>query len=1200
LPDLENHLKAIIGQTDTILFIGSGISRWSGLPSWGGLILELADFLESHGIDASIVRRESDSGELLQAASYAFDRLTKSQICEFVRKSCRVGNAHPHPVHEKIVTLGPTCFVTTNYDHLIEDSLREWKRGQHFRVVTNRQLVETAEIIQSRSMEFVFKLHGDVDDCDSIVLTHEQYRALLPDGELHHALETAHILLASRPIVYLGFGLRDPDFNYIRNLLANTYKGATRDHYAVMADVAAVEADYWRRHYGIQILSYPTAQGAEGSRGHTGLLQLLERLRPQPALDSALRQVPSDDDRLTLGLMRHASRLSRFEPQGTEFPLRVNFQKARTGGTRFTELDLFHGSKVERLLDKGPRRLVLVGHPGAGKSYALRKAVSRIADQLHKHCMTEPFPEKEVSVPVFLDLKLYRGNLRSLVETSLPVGLSLDSISSRFKMRLFLDAFNEMPSDYLEQGSWEADFSSVLTPMNPASLVISSRTTDLLTNLDLPVFALDQLDADYVKERLAHRKMTVSGKLRGDVLQLLQTPLYFKLVMSGGVVLPTDAHPRDLYAAVLAKLSVDFVEKFRANVELEPAFRLTAYSAMDKGQEAVATSEFLALLQDQLLRHAVKADAKEILNWLVGRDFLVPYSGGRVAFFHQSVTEFLAAEELACRYLDSPSILTEKLGWRRWDQALFLAMSFLPQRNAAKFVDEVARIDLGLALSAARFAGVASDKITQRLLRKIYERPSLAKDFSSSLPWILVFVPLSPEHQRALRKIVRLGNSLGGVAAARLTELFGRKSHSEVFGLLSSRSSDYNFCRPIGEALNGKIVIGDLPRIVRIIDKVQSLVKGKGGRAHQGLDSAVGVMISKLPIRRVYEALYDRSKPYSKQKVRLAVLYVALREQRSSESLAVAGELFLEGWNQAVVCLSFIAKFGKERNNLNWSSFDTRHLDKCIKLLSNEEHAQWSLSFLRAMSMARQDFRSLLQKAAENEKGIKKACLLFACTDERDVSIFDALSETTRMSPDEIQAEPVGGLKGLEVDWTGHEDLFVQLLRLRNVRLACPLIECIYSRNRGNVKVEIGRIDWWLDWLRDGANTKEYKWWFHDRLSFFLTTCVDAAKRAEYVYEFNKKDSRYRDLIAATVLGRIDDLTTDQLTSNAVSYLLKNLSQKHVAGIYEPLLGQIATEGFVLSTLLPLLQKARGRKKKNLLAILRRAGRRHGRRYLAE
>ena len=131
-------LKQVLAQADTVLFVGSGISLWSGLPSWSQLIQELAEFVEASGASADLVRAEAKRGDLLQAASYGFYKLTKPQIGDFVRKACRYGIAKPHEIHRKLVCLGPRLFVTTNYDNLVEESLRIWQPDRFFRLVTNR------------------------------------------------------------------------------------------------------------------------------------------------------------------------------------------------------------------------------------------------------------------------------------------------------------------------------------------------------------------------------------------------------------------------------------------------------------------------------------------------------------------------------------------------------------------------------------------------------------------------------------------------------------------------------------------------------------------------------------------------------------------------------------------------------------------------------------------------------------------------------------------------------------------------------------------------------------------------------------------------------------------------------------------------------------------------------------------------------
>ena len=446
------NLRKVLERSDTVLFIGSGISTWSGLPSWTDAVEELARFLEAAGANPDLVRAEAKKGDLIQAASYGLDRLTKQQMGEFIWSLCRCGTARPKEIHRIIINLGPRCYVTTNYDDLIEQSLRRWHEGRPFRTVTNRHLTETAGITQTHASDYVFKPHGDVGDLDSIIMSREQYRALLPQGDLHAALEALKILLVSRPVVYLGFGLRDPDFIYLRDTVLNTFKSGTRDHYAVMADVTEAECDYWRRQYGIHIVGYATMPGAGGRRDHTNLVALLDGLLEKGDGGTGDGFNPSGSDTI-LALARHAGRLMGGKTLDNELQLRVHSERAILSGTDWRgKLDRFDLSRVERFLDRGPAQSLLIGLPGAGKSYAVRRSVARLAENLRKACLEESFERKSVVVPVLADLKMYRGNLTELMDQALPVGLPFATLSQHFKMKVFLDSFNEMRQAYLETG----------------------------------------------------------------------------------------------------------------------------------------------------------------------------------------------------------------------------------------------------------------------------------------------------------------------------------------------------------------------------------------------------------------------------------------------------------------------------------------------------------------------------------------------------------------------------------------------------------------------------------------------------------------------------------------------------------------------------------------------------------------------------
>ena len=66
-----------------------------------------------------------------------------------------------------------------------------------------------------------------------------KYRSLLLHGERHMALETLKTLMVSRPLVCIGFGLKDPDFLYIRDILSNIYQaGSFVRHFSIPISIS--------------------------------------------------------------------------------------------------------------------------------------------------------------------------------------------------------------------------------------------------------------------------------------------------------------------------------------------------------------------------------------------------------------------------------------------------------------------------------------------------------------------------------------------------------------------------------------------------------------------------------------------------------------------------------------------------------------------------------------------------------------------------------------------------------------------------------------------------------------------------------------------------------------------------------------------------------------------------------------------------
>jgi hypothetical protein len=186
----------------------------------------------------------------------------------------------------------------------------------------------------------------------------------------------------------------------------------------------------------------------------------------------------------------------------------------------------------------------------------------------------------------------------------------------------------------------------------------------------------------------------------------------------------------------------------------------------------------------------------------------------------------------------------------------------------------------------------------------------------------------------------------------------------------------------------------------------------------------------------------------------------------------------------------------------------------------------------------------------------------------------------------------------VEFDWRGQDELFVNLLRLRNVEMVLALGGGSIPPRLDNLGVlEIGDIAWWLEWMLEASNDNSSHW-FLSTLSSILANHVSDAKIADFVAEFNKNDSKYRRVLLDYVIPAFD-IPFDSFSEDTISFLLADLSRRaHISEWHGHLLGRTATEKFVSERLLPLLDGARGQFVENLKSVLKQAGSRHGRRYI--
>ncbi len=1199
---IEN-LKKILKQEDTVLFIGSGVSLWSGLPSWSALIKELIDFLKANGMDTALTEQEFKRGDLLQAASYGFDKLTKPKFAEFIRKSCRLGIAKPHEIHYKIITLGPSCFITTNYDKLLELSFNKWTPDIYFRSVVNKQLTETAEIVGARAKNFLFKLHGDVEDSDSIVLTREQYRSLNFGGELYHALETAKTLMVSRPIVYIGFGLRDPDFLYLKDLLFNTYKGGARDHYAIMADINEQEKDYWRRNFGIHLIDYKTKINEDGIKDHSLILELLEELK-STEVETHSSGLKLDSD-FVLSLNRHAAKYSGFENSKLHLPLIVHPIENRKNWKGDFYSYRYYEAPIETLLDSGPDKLILVGLPGGGKSYSLKGSVARLSKLLTKECIEDSLEIGKSVIPIYADLKLYEGSIIDLIEQNIPVGMSMELLCSNFKVKLYLDAFNEIPKEYIESNHWISDFTDLLKKAS-FSLVISSRTIDGLEKIELPCYNLDSLDKDFIKASLAKNELELKGLFRDEIIELLQKPFFYKLIFDNKFKINSEPRPQEIYYDLIKLISYRFLERFQIDFNLSEPISKAAMDSLDNGEEAFKIEVLKKYINLELENcNITSISNSQIINWLISQNFIVPIINERISFFHQSVTEYLAATRLATMFVENNEILKEKLSYRRWDQALYLTLSLLEKEEANKFLETVINIDFELALSSVKYMETDTQEIVKRLLLELGHKTNNDGGDMHRLSYILRHkVPISEFHIPVLRGLIELGDTLGGNVVGSLLDILGHDFKLEALSLLVERCNDYNFCTEIGRSLKKYITEDDLPELLICSNKVQEKLNSKKIKRFEGFDSALGNMMEGFSPDLVYHTLYNPIISLSSQKVKIDVLCDFLKDSRNNESLEIAANLLLDGIDYIAFVLHLILNFSKPEDNLDYSIFKATHIKQLLKVAKSKRNSNsdWALNSITNICLKRVDLIPYVQAEVENSKGVLKAALSYSISSEKDHKlVFEALEELLNLDFKSLAKEPFRFISHMyDLDWVGREVLFVKLLKLRNMKLAYSLCDklVVYRKPNNQLIFDIGSIYWWLDWFAEYFESRCLEWMFIDRVPSFISSYITTEKRDEFIKEFNNPKSKYRNVLIRTVFRNINGLIKDDFTEETIKYLLDDLKKPRLEYHSNRILINIATESFVNELLIPRLESSEDIERENLKSLIESIGVKHKRRYL--
>jgi hypothetical protein len=233
MPPIPESLINAVRDRSLIPFVGAGLSVGVGcdFPSWAELIKRFAKRLREEGMDAAAaeVDRLLDLNEYTAAAESAVENLTKPRFIQEMQAAFdkqRPRQADLSAV-EALWRLAPRLVITTNYESVLEWT---YERKEELIKIHNDDPALLNEIDQpSRSkVPMIWHLHGSIKRPDTLILTESQYKRLYgSEGEqirqYRYALTKLQVLMAQRPLLFVGFSLKDPFVKQqIRKVLALT------------------------------------------------------------------------------------------------------------------------------------------------------------------------------------------------------------------------------------------------------------------------------------------------------------------------------------------------------------------------------------------------------------------------------------------------------------------------------------------------------------------------------------------------------------------------------------------------------------------------------------------------------------------------------------------------------------------------------------------------------------------------------------------------------------------------------------------------------------------------------------------------------------------------------------------------------------------------------------------------------------------
>lgn len=221
LSEFKKYYVKAIQEGYAAIFAGAGLSRPSGFVNWKDLLRDLAEEIQ---LD---VERETDLVEVAQY--YCNEKRGRNEINDRILNRFITESQENDSI--RVLTEMPIhIYWTTNYDHLLEDTLK--KKGKRIDIKMTPQNLATT---LAENDAIIYKMHGDYLDPSSCVITKDDYELYNEKRQLFTTALQGD--LVSKTFLFIGFSFEDPNLKYILTRIRNLLDENRRTHYCFLEKI---------------------------------------------------------------------------------------------------------------------------------------------------------------------------------------------------------------------------------------------------------------------------------------------------------------------------------------------------------------------------------------------------------------------------------------------------------------------------------------------------------------------------------------------------------------------------------------------------------------------------------------------------------------------------------------------------------------------------------------------------------------------------------------------------------------------------------------------------------------------------------------------------------------------------------------------------------------------------------------------------